>query len=214
MAGPLRIAMFLGSFPVVSETFILRQITGLLDLGHSVHIFANSKPDTSNPVHAEVANYRLLERTTYIDGPPEAIEWEMPVFPLTGRTWPPGSNTSIHNSLRAARALAKILRCLSKAPRLTFQALSSAFNDFAPQLLPEFIARFRPLFPVGHASRASVYDYLKLPSTSRFSVPIYVFIDKKGMIREQHNGEDPFFQAEDKNTRALIETLLNEKGKK
>jgi len=95
-----------------------------------------------------------------------------------------------------------------------FQALGSAFNDLAPQVLPEFIARFRPAFPVGYASRASVYDYLKLPSTSPFAVPIYVFIDKKGMIREQHTGDDPFFQAEDKNTRALIETLLKEKGKR
>jgi len=124
MARPLRIAMFLGRFPVISETFILRQITGLLDLGHSVDIFANSRPYPSSPVHAEVANYRLLERTTYMDAPPETIDWEMPVIPLTGRTWPPGSATSVHNSVRVARALPKFLRCLSKAPRLTFQALS------------------------------------------------------------------------------------------
>jgi len=126
MARPLRIAMFLGSFPVISETFIIRQITGLLDLGHSIDIFANSRPDPSSPVHPEVAKYRLLERTTYMDAPPETIDWEMPVIPLTGRTWPPGSETSIHNSVRAARALPKFLRCLSKAPRLAFQALSSA----------------------------------------------------------------------------------------
>jgi hypothetical protein len=35
-----------------------------------------------------------------------------------------------------------------------------------------------------------------------------VFIDKKGMIRAQHIGDDPFFQNEDKNTRAMIESLL------
>jgi colanic acid/amylovoran biosynthesis glycosyltransferase len=34
MNKPLRIAFFVGQFPVISETFILRQITGLLDLGH------------------------------------------------------------------------------------------------------------------------------------------------------------------------------------
>src|SRR6266571_6977632 len=28
-----------------------------------------------------------------------------------------------------------------------FQALASAFNDLAPQLVPEFISRFRPAFP-------------------------------------------------------------------
>jgi hypothetical protein len=91
-----------------------------------------------------------------------------------------------------------------------FQALGSCFNDLAPQLLPEFLARFRPAFPVGYTGRATVYDYLQLPSTLPFSVPLYVFIDKKGMIRAQHSGNEPFFQAEDKNTRALIESLLKE----
>src|SRR6266404_6028239 len=125
MARPLRIAMFLGSFPEISETFILRQITGLLDLGHSVDIFANSRPDPSAPVHPEVAKYHLHERTTYMDAPAEAIDWEMPVFPLTGRTWPPGSETSILNLVRVAKAVPAFLRCLLKSPGLTFQALSS-----------------------------------------------------------------------------------------
>lgn len=149
MARPLRIAMFLGSFPVISETFIMRQITGLLDLGHFVDIFANSRPDPSSPVHPEVAKYRLLERTTYIDAPPESIDWEMPVIPLTGRTWPPGSETSIHNSVRAARAVPKFLCCLSKAPRLTFQTLSSA--QFGYQA----------------ASLSTLYRLAKLCSTSK-----------------------------------------------
>ncbi len=35
----MRIAIFVGSFPLISETFILRQITGLIDLGHDVDIF-------------------------------------------------------------------------------------------------------------------------------------------------------------------------------
>src|SRR5678815_975478 len=39
---PLRIAFFLGTFPVISETFILRQIAGLLALGHDVEIFADT----------------------------------------------------------------------------------------------------------------------------------------------------------------------------
>jgi len=30
------------------------------------------------------------------------------------------------------------------------------------------------------------------------------------MVRAQHGGDDPFFQAEDKNTRAMIESLLKE----
>src|SRR5205823_8051378 len=99
MSRPLRIAMFVGSFPVVSETFILRQITGLLDLGHEVDIYADCAPDPNAPAHPEVAKYRLRQRTTYMDMPPEVSPWEMPVWPITGRTWLPGAKTSIHNSV-------------------------------------------------------------------------------------------------------------------
>ncbi len=124
MNRPLRIAMFVGSFPVVSETFILRQLTGLIDLGHSVDIYADARADAAAPIHPEITKYRLLERTTFMELPPEAAPFEMPVWPITGRTWPPGSPTSIHNSRRLARALPKFLRCLWKAPRLACQVLN------------------------------------------------------------------------------------------
>src|SRR6266576_3964604 len=120
----MRIAMFVGTFPVVSETFIVRQITGLLDLGHSVDIYSNSRPEPDAPVHPEVLKYGLLERTTYIDGPSEAIDYELPIWPLSGQTWPPGSKTSVPNSVRLRRALPKLLRCLLAEPGLTFQVLS------------------------------------------------------------------------------------------
>jgi len=80
----------------------------------------------------------------------------------------------------------------------------------ALQLLPDFIAKFHPAFPVGYTSRETVYDYLKAPSNTPFSVAIYLFIDKKGMIRQQEVGGTAFFQNEDKNTRAVIESLLKE----
>ena len=32
----MRIAFIVGGFPLISETFILNQITGLMDLGHEV----------------------------------------------------------------------------------------------------------------------------------------------------------------------------------
>ena len=123
MSRPLRIAIFVGSFPVVSETFIVRQITGLIDLGHEVDIYADTRAEAGAPIHPEIAKYRLMERTTIMELPPEAAPFEMPVWPLTGRTWPPGSATSIHNSLRVARAVPKLLRCLWKAPRLMFRVL-------------------------------------------------------------------------------------------
>jgi colanic acid/amylovoran biosynthesis glycosyltransferase len=63
-AETMRIALIVGSFPTLSETFILNQITGLIDCGHEVEIFANGKQ--KNPkVHPDVKKYDLLSRSHY-----------------------------------------------------------------------------------------------------------------------------------------------------
>ena len=62
----MKIAFIVSQFPAISETFILRQITGLLDRGHEVDIFAHHRP-TDSTVQGDVDKYKLLERTRYID---------------------------------------------------------------------------------------------------------------------------------------------------
>src|SRR4030065_1146531 len=64
-AKRLKIAFILDGFPRVSETFILNQITGLLDLGHQVDIYAHNTGGIK--VHPDVANYRLMERVRYFN---------------------------------------------------------------------------------------------------------------------------------------------------
>ena len=123
MSKPLRIAMFVGSFPAVSETFIIRQITGLLDLGHEVDIFSELRGETDSVIHGEIEKYGLLKRTTFMDMPPEIFPGELSIWPLTGRTWPPGEEKPIENRKRLARALPKILRCGATNPRVTLQTL-------------------------------------------------------------------------------------------
>lgn len=64
----MRIAFIVGGFPLISETFILNQITGLIDLGHHVEIFARRRsPDRA--VHPEVERYGLLARTHWFELP-------------------------------------------------------------------------------------------------------------------------------------------------
>ena len=116
MTAPLKVAIFVGSFPVVSETFILRQITGLLDLGHDVRVFADMRSD---PVHPEVSRYGLPDRTTYMDMPAEMVPWELPVRPIFGRTWVPGAEKPIPNLRRLAAALPVLVRNLLMNPTLT-----------------------------------------------------------------------------------------------
>ena len=59
----MRIAYFVKKFPLISETFILRQITGMIDRGHDVRIFATALVE-SDVVHSDVEKYRLAARTT------------------------------------------------------------------------------------------------------------------------------------------------------
>ncbi len=61
----MRILYVVSIFPKLSETFILEQITGLIDLGHEVNILASCKPDESFS-HESVEKYDLLSKTTYL----------------------------------------------------------------------------------------------------------------------------------------------------
>jgi colanic acid/amylovoran biosynthesis glycosyltransferase len=66
----MKVAFVLGRFPLLSETFILNQITGLLDRGVEVQIHALAGGDGAK-YHPEVIRRRLLDRTCYAstDGP-------------------------------------------------------------------------------------------------------------------------------------------------
>ncbi len=69
---PLRVAMFVNEFPALSETFILNQITGLLDLGHDVTIFANN-PRAEPGTHPDVMRYELYGRVRYREMPQDKL---------------------------------------------------------------------------------------------------------------------------------------------
>ncbi|MGB3312383.1 MAG: glycosyltransferase [Nodosilinea sp.] len=60
----MKIAVVVGPFPVLSQTFILSQITGLIDRGHEVHVFA-SYPNDSRKVHSDVHSYNLFDKILY-----------------------------------------------------------------------------------------------------------------------------------------------------
>ena len=56
--GSMKIAFIVKTFPILSETFILNQITGLLDMGHDVEIFARTDPH-EDKVHNDIDKYKL-----------------------------------------------------------------------------------------------------------------------------------------------------------
>jgi colanic acid/amylovoran biosynthesis glycosyltransferase len=67
----MKIAFMVGNFPALSETFILNQITGLIDRGHEVDIYAKYARNRQNnvSVHADVKKYDLLKHTYYLAPP-------------------------------------------------------------------------------------------------------------------------------------------------
>ncbi len=75
----MRIAFIVVRFPLLSETFILNQIVGLINRGHEVDIYAYQPGDTSK-VHPDVEKYCLLNRTYYFVDPKLSADYFLRVL--------------------------------------------------------------------------------------------------------------------------------------
>ena len=101
----LRVAFLIPVFPEIHNTFILNQITGLIDRGVDVHLYPLAVGSYQH-AHAEVGEYRLRERDKHLPVPGphskrlvtvakellDPVSWNAGVFdalnPLRGRvTW-------------------------------------------------------------------------------------------------------------------------------
>lgn len=72
----MKIAFFVGDFPVLSKTFILNQITGLISQGHEIDIYAYL-PEETDKVHPDVEKYQLFARTHYVPKIPKNYLWRL-----------------------------------------------------------------------------------------------------------------------------------------
>jgi colanic acid/amylovoran biosynthesis glycosyltransferase len=64
--GKLKVLVVVSEFPAISNPFILNQITGLIDLGHAVSIFA-MHVDGQKTEHSEIEKYKLRDRVYALD---------------------------------------------------------------------------------------------------------------------------------------------------
>ncbi len=64
MIPRMKIAVFTTEFPALSETFVLNQVTGLLDRGHDVTVFSD-RPRNDGLVHPDFQRYALISRSRY-----------------------------------------------------------------------------------------------------------------------------------------------------
>jgi thiol-disulfide isomerase/thioredoxin len=90
------------------------------------------------------------------------------------------------------------------------QILAAAFNPDAQQLVPGFVTQFRPTFPVGFANRDAALEYEQASLAKPNYVPELIFIDRRRVIRAQYSGSDDFFKDQEKNIRAMLDTLVKE----
>lgn len=68
----LRIGFIVGSFPAISQTFILNQITDIIRRGYDISIYSLQRSNDKS-VHPKVNEFGLLEKTTYASTIPETL---------------------------------------------------------------------------------------------------------------------------------------------
>jgi len=88
------------------------------------------------------------------------------------------------------------------------QIVGACFNPDAQRLVPGFIQQFRPTFPVGWSTNETVMKYIEVPAGVIPYVPILLFIDRSGMIRNQYLGTDPFMSTGRNGIVAKLNELL------
>lgn len=89
------------------------------------------------------------------------------------------------------------------------EALGAAINDEARFDLLRFEMAAGTRFPMGIVDRNQAYSFLQATMTAG---PVYfpqlVLIDRQGTIRGQYDGTDKFFEHEETNLRAMLDSLL------
>ena len=91
------------------------------------------------------------------------------------------------------------------------EALGAAINDEARFDLMRFEMTAGSKFPMGIANREQAYAFLQADlNAGPVYFPQLVLIDRKGVIRGQYAGVDPFFEKEEENLRKMLDMLLKE----
>ena len=95
--------------------------------------------------------------------------------------------------------------------------LAVAVDKEATAAIPGFLQTFHPPFPVGFLrDNGMAVDFCQLAPSKIPHMPILLFIDRDGTIRQQHEGSEPFFEDgnQEQHLAAAIEELLKPVGTK
>ncbi len=110
----MKILFVMDEFPALSETFVLNQITGLIDRGYDVDVYAG-RPRKDPVVHEEVVKYNLLQRTYYYDAATDRTRRLLKAvasFPVYGRIFLRKSDIAGSREFLSRAQLAHAAICL------------------------------------------------------------------------------------------------------
>ena len=91
-----------------------------------------------------------------------------------------------------------------------FQVVAVAADDKAEKMVGPLTRVRNVTFPLGYLDQNTTMQLCDFKRDDHPFVPMYLFVDRKGTVRFQYNGDDNFFKAEEKNTRILVEGLLKQ----
>jgi thiol-disulfide isomerase/thioredoxin len=91
-----------------------------------------------------------------------------------------------------------------------FQVVAAAGDLNAQYLLQPFKQRYRPIFPIGYLSTDQIIQLGAFTKEDHPFAPIFLFVDRKGVVRQQLSGDSAFFKAEEASTRRVIQDMLKQ----
>lgn len=92
------------------------------------------------------------------------------------------------------------------------QVVVVAGDENAVANLAGFEIQHRPKFPLGYLDQTSFLKLAHLLPTAHPFVPILMFVDPKGMVRVQLEGNDPLMKKREATIRSTVRELLKEPG--
>jgi peroxiredoxin len=95
------------------------------------------------------------------------------------------------------------------------EILGLAVNPTAASNLPDFKQKFGAAFPLGLTTRSDWSRFGEFSVMNNPYVPFMIIVDRNGMIREEHPGQDrDFWLDQENNLRQSFDALLKEPVKK
>ncbi|NJL40023.1 MAG: colanic acid biosynthesis glycosyltransferase WcaL [Leptolyngbyaceae cyanobacterium SM1_4_3] len=160
----MKFAFVVGQFPVMSETFILNQITGLIDRGHQVDIYTPQR-QAASVMQTDVEKYNLLAHTySPIPMPPNSFVRAVRGLQIISTHFPKDPKTALNllNVAKYGGRAASLWQFYTAAPLLgcgPYDAIHCHFgpSGFKGALLRELGVLQGKLITTFHGSDVTTY---------------------------------------------------------